>query len=106
MPLFPEKVRLAKEKLLKEMSAQKHYGNLIGFWFKARKMGLNRDWRPEFFRQLETLTAEQVADFAAKEIAPLDFEILVVGPADKLDRARLEKYGPVRTVTPQEIFGY
>lgn len=106
MPLYPEKVRLAKEKLLKEMSAQKHYGNLIGFWFNARKMGLDRDWRPEFFRRLESLTAQQVADFAAKEIAPLNYEILVVGPTAQLDRARLEKYGPVKEMTPQEIFGY
>ena len=106
MPLYPGKIEQARTKLLKNLSASKTYGNLVGIWFESEKTGIKRDLKPEIFAALSKLTPQQIADFAAKELAQRKYEIFVVGPVDKLDRKKLEKYGEIQTVTREQIFGY
>ena len=106
MPLYPGKIEQARTKLLKDLSASRTYGNLIGIWFQSEKTGIKRDLKPEIFRALQKITPQEIADFAAKELASRPYDIFVVGPIDKLDLAKLKKYGEIRTVTPKQIFGY
>ncbi len=106
MPMYPDKIGQARTKLLKDLSASKTYGNLAGLWFQSEKTRIKRDLKPEIFRALQEITAQDIADFAAKELSGRPYDIFVVGPVDKLDRKKLEKYGTVRRVTPKQIFGY
>ena len=93
-------------KLLKDLSASKTYGNLVGIWFQSEKTGIKRDLKPEIFRALQKITPQEIADFAARELASRPYDIFVAGPVEKLDRAKLKKYGEIRMVTPKQIFGY
>ena len=106
MPLYPDKIGLAKKKLLKNLCSERTFGNLVGLLFLKEDTGIDHDLSPEIFRALSSLTPEQVADFAAKELAPRKYDIFAVGPADKLDRKKLAAYGEVIEVTPEQIFGY
>ncbi|MBO4630575.1 MAG: insulinase family protein [Lentisphaeria bacterium] len=106
MPLYPGKIEQARLKLLKDLSASRTYGNLIGIWFLSEKTGIKRDLKPEIFRALEKLTPKQIADFAAGELGSRQYDIFVVGPVEKLDRKKLEKYGTIQTLAPEQIFGY
>ena len=106
MPLYPGKIEQARTKLLKDLSASKTYGNLVGIWFQSEKTGIKRDLKPELFRALQKITPQEIADFAASELAPRPYDLFVAGPVEKLDRAKLKKYGEVLTVTPEQIFGY
>ena len=106
MPLYPGKIEQARTKLLKNLSASKTYGNLVGVWFQSEKTGIKRDLKPEIFQALQKITPQEIADFAAKELAARPYEIFVVGPVDKLDREKLKKYGKILSVTPKQIFGY
>ncbi len=106
MPLYPGKIEQARTKLLKDLSASKTYGNLVGIWFQSEKTGIKRDLKPEIFRALQKITPQEIADFAARELAPRPYDIFVVGPVEKLDRAKLKKFGEIQTVTPKQIFGY
>ena len=45
-------------------------------------------------------------NISEKELASRQYDISVVGPIDKLDRKKLEKYGKAVQVTPEQIFGY
>ena len=106
MPLYPDRIELARAKLLKNLSASKSYGNLVGVWFQSEKTGIKHDRKPEIFRALQKLTPEQIAAFAAEELASRRYELFIVGPVDKLDRRKLEKYGRIIQVTREQIFGY
>ena len=106
MPLYPGKIEQARTKLLKDLSASKTYGNLVGIWFQSEKTGIKRDLKPEIFRALQKITPQEIADFAARELASRPYDIFVAGPVEKLDRAKLKKYGEIRMVTPKQIFGY
>ncbi|MBQ9336236.1 MAG: insulinase family protein [Lentisphaeria bacterium] len=106
MPLYPEKIELAKKKLLKNLSADRTFGNLVGLYFDRQDTGVDHDLKPEIFHAMEQLTPERIADFAAGKIAGRKFDIMVVGPVDKLDGKKLAAYGEVIRVTPEQIFGY
>ena len=106
MPLYPGKIEQARLKLLKDLSASRTYGNLVGIWFQAEKTGIRRDLKPEIFQALTKLTPKQIADFAARELGSRQYDLFVVGPVEKLDRKRLEKYGKIQTLAPEQIFGY
>ena len=106
MPLYPGKIEQARTKLLKDLSASKTYGNLIGIWLQSEKTGIKRDLKPEIFRALQKITPQEIADFAAKELASRPYDIFVVGPVEKLDRAKLKKFGEIQVLTPKQIFGY
>lgn len=92
--------------LLKKLTASRFYGDLSRIWFAAEKKKVNRYLIPEIFTALQNLTPQDIADFAEKELASRQYDLFVVGPVDKLDRKKLEKYGEVVQVTPEQIFGY
>ena len=106
MPLYPGKIEQARAKLLKNLSASKTYGNLVGIWFRSEKTGIKRDLKPEIFAALQKLTPQQIADFASSELAKRPYDLFVVGPINRLDRKKLEKYGQIQIVTREQVFGY
>ena len=105
-PVYPAKIELARQQLLKKMTAAKNFGNLVGIWFKAQEIGVDHDWRQDIFEALQKRNVQQLRTFAEKEIAKRIYEIYIVGPVEKLDRQKLTKYGEVIDVTRKEIFGF
>ena len=99
-------IGLAKKTLLKKLSAGRTFGNLVGLLFLQEDTGIDHDLKPEIFRAMSDLTPERIADFAAKKLAAQKYDIFAVGPTDKLDRKKLEAYGEVIQVKPEQIFGY
>jgi len=106
VPIYPEKIELAKQQVMKGMCAEKRYGNLVGIWLNAQKIGIDYDWRANAFRELSTFGTKDVEAFAKKEISSRKYELFIVGPIEKIDREKLKKYGPVTELKPEQAFGY
>lgn len=106
VPIYPQKIELAKQQVMKGMCAEKRYGNLVGAWLNAQKIGIDYDWRADAFRELSTLTAKDVEEFAKKEISSRKYDLFILGPIEKIDRGKLEKYGPVTELKTEQVFGY
>ena len=106
MPMDFGNMEKSRSYLLKKLTASRFYGDLSRIWISAEKKKVNRYLIPEIFAALQKLTAQDIADFAEKELASRQYDIFVVGPVGKLDRKKLEKYGEVVQVTPEQIFGY
>ena len=106
MPLDSGNMEKSRSQLLRKLTSSRSYGDLSWIWFSAEKKKVNRHLIPEIFAALQKLTPQDIADFAKKELASRQYDIFVAGPIDKLDRKKLEKYGEVIQVTPEQIFGY
>ena len=91
---------------MKGMCAEKRYGNLVGIWLNAKKIGIDYDWRANAFQTLSALQPKDVEEFAKKEVSSRKYELFIVGPTEKIDREKLKKYETVTELRIEQVFGY
>ena len=72
----------------------------------ARRLGLDYDIRRAIFGEVQKMNFEDVKKFQQAYVKDLPVTLLVVGKKALLDQKALEKYGQVKYLTLQEIFGY
>jgi predicted Zn-dependent peptidase len=79
---------------------------LIGNYLEARKMGYNNDIRKAVFEQAPKTTFAELKQFAETYLKNKNFNILVLGDVEKLDKKVLESYGPISELKLEDVFGY
>lgn len=72
---------------------------------QALKLGMEEDSRIMMRENLEDLTIEDVAKFHTTRIKG-DFTYIVLGNRDQVDLEYLSKYGNVKELTLEQLFGY
>lgn len=72
----------------------------------AKKMGLTSDIRKEVYNKVQTAQFDLVKNFHNTYVKSKPYKLLVIGSKDKLDFKSLEKYGKLRELKREEIFGY
>jgi zinc protease len=73
---------------------------------KAKKLGLDYDIRKDIYKNIKTMTFDDIKKFQTQYLKDKKKIILVIGSKDKIDFRSLEKYGKVKELTLEEIFGY
>jgi hypothetical protein len=72
---------------------------------QALKLGMEEDSRIMMRENLKDLTIEDVAKFHTTRIKG-DFTYIVLGNRDQVDLEYLSKYGNVKELTLEQLFGY
>jgi predicted Zn-dependent peptidase len=72
----------------------------------ARKLGINYDSRKNIFDKVLPMTFEDVKKFQQTYVKNLPLSLMVLGKKDLLDMKVMEKYGEVKYLTLQDVFGY
>ncbi len=79
---------------------------ILNNFLASEKMGLDYDIREDIFNKASGMKIEDVRKFQEKNVKDSKYNILVLGDKNKLDVKALEKYGKVKYLTLEEIFGY
>lgn len=99
--------KLARQSLIKSLStARTNYENVFWKWLEAKKKGIDYDIRQKIYETLPKLTLNDVINFARENIANKPYRYLILGNEKDIDMDALQKLGPVRRLTTEEIFGY
>ena len=99
--------KLARQSLIKSLStARTNYENVFWRWLEAKKKGIDYDIRQKIYETLPKLTLNDVINFARENIANKSYRYLILGNEKDIDMDALQKLGPVRRLTTEEIFGY
>ena len=69
-------------------------------------MGNDYDVRKDIFEKVPNMTFANVKAFAEKYIKDKSHTYVVLGDKKEIDFKVLEKYGKVKTLTLEEVFGY
>ncbi len=80
--------------------------NIIWNFLNAEKLGLKTDIREDVFRKVSGMTQQDLVLFNAQFIKNRTKTYLVLGRENEVDLKGLEKFGPVTTLTLEDIFGY
>ncbi len=98
---------IAKEGLTKQLASMRNtkFG-LINAWLVAQDRGIDYDINQRIYEALPSITLKDIVDFEQKNMAHKTYRYVILGNEKELDLAELLKYGNIKRVSTEEIFGY
>lgn len=97
----------AKNSLLNQIKTSRTTKASILFDFlAAKKRGLDYDIRKDIYGQVPSLTLNDVINFQEENVKNRNYAILILGDKNKVDMKALEKFGKVKELSLEEVFGY
>ena len=107
MPQSEAAFQIAKDAVQKKLASQRttKFG-VINAYLMAQRLGLDYDLNQKIYEQLPSLKLKDIADFEQQQMARKPFRFLLLGDEKELDVPSLEKIGPIRRLTLEEVFGY
>jgi len=79
---------------------------IIFSYLSARKKGLTEDLRKSVYSQLDKLTLDDIAAYHQQQFQNQPFTYTVIASEKKINVDDLKKYGDVKKVSVDELFGY
>ena len=101
--LFDNSIASLKETIASERITKM---NVIAAYEKNKSLGITYDVRKDLYDKLDTYTYKDLLNFHAQHIKGKTNSIVIVGSKDKIDFVKLQKYGTVKELTLEEVFGY
>lgn len=93
--------------LRKKLATQRITGQSVIYnYLDAQKMGRDFDIRKNIFNDSEKMTYADLNNFFLEEIKGKPYTYCIVAGEGKLDQAKLNELGKVKTLSLEEIFGY
>jgi len=97
----------SKNSLMKQIESERVSKSGILFQYeRLKKLGLDYDIRKDIYDKIPGYTLNDIKDFQVQNIKNKKHIVLVLGDVKKLDMNTLEKYGKVKELTLEEVFGY
>ena len=98
---------VARDAVMKRIASQRttKFG-LISSWLRAKNQGIDYDQNERIYQALPNLKLEDIVNFEKTMMANKTYRYIILGNEKELDMASLQKLGPIRRLSTQEIFGY
>ncbi len=98
---------VARNSLMNKLESERITKTGILFSYEAaRRRGLDHDVRKDVYEEIQSMTIEDVAKFQMQYVKGRKFNVVLVGDKGKLNFKDLQKYGGIRELTLDELFGY
>lgn len=107
MPQREAGFKLAKQTLMKSLATTRTTrDDVLWSYLQAKRLGIDYDLNSRIYREIPSLTMQDLIDFARTHIANKPYRYLILGDEKNLDMEALGKIGPIKRLSTEEIFGY
>ncbi len=107
MPESQNAFDISKEAILNKIESERiTKSNVIWNYIGAMEKGLDYDVRKDIYEQVQTMEFSDLMAFHQKYIKNKKYVTVLVGSRDKINFAELAKYGEVRELSLEKLFGY
>lgn len=108
MPLSEAAFVLAKDGAKSAIAANRITKmDLLNTYLRNRKMGIDHDYRKDFYDSIDAMTLQDIRYFNEKFIKNKSKTYMILATDGEVDFDTIEeKFGPVKRLTLEEIFGY
>ncbi|HMA76414.1 MAG TPA: hypothetical protein VKO43_03800, partial [Candidatus Krumholzibacteriaceae bacterium] len=108
---FPESgkcLRSSKEAIISKIRTERiTKSNILSEYEERERLGIeDYNIRGNIYRKMPSLQMNDLKAFFNRYIKGRKYTVLVLGDMDKLDYNTLAKYGRVKQLTLEEVFGY
>jgi len=98
---------IAKENIISNLrTARTVKASVLTSYLNAQKLGLDYDIRKDIYEKVQNYTLADILDFQKNNVKDRKYFICILGRESDIDMASIEKFGKVKRVTTEEIFGY
>jgi predicted Zn-dependent peptidase len=107
MPEVTENIKNARESIKKDIETQRIVQDGIIFnYLDAQRKGLTEDIRKKKYAAVDKIGFTELRDFHASNIKGKPYTYVVLASEGKLNMGDVKKYGDVKKLDLEEIFGY
>ena len=75
-------------------------------YLTMKRLGLDYDLNKKIYEQLPSVTLQDVVRFEQQQMTHKPYRYVILGDEKELDMKSLEKIGPIRRLSTEEVFGY
>lgn len=98
---------LARKNLMKSIATSRTTKtSVLWAYLNAQRLGINYDLNKTIYDALPGLTLQDILNFGKSHISKKPYRYIILGNEKDLDMKFLEKIGPVKRLTTEDIFGY
>lgn len=103
----PESFETARQAIISQINTERIIKSGIFWNYLANKeLGIDNDYRKDIYEQTQNFTLEDATKFFNEHIQGKKYDILIVGPKEKVDFNLLKTYGDVHELTLEDVFNY
>ena len=107
MPASEAAFNIAKEATTKQLASLRTTKySIINAYIRAMRKGIDYDLNEKVYNALPDMKLQDIVDFEKAQMASKTCRYIILGDEKELDMQFLEKLGPVKRLTTEEIFGY
>ena len=107
MPVSENAFNIAKESLISNIRTQRTVrSRVLTSYLNAQRRGLDYDLNKVIYEKVPDLTLDDVVKFQQEYVKAKPHSYGIVGRTGDMDLKGLLRYGTIRPVTTEEIFGY
>lgn len=107
MPQNEAAFNLAKQSLIKTLQSNRTTKfNIISRYLFLQQLGLENDYMQHVYNKVQSLTLKDMVNFEQSHIARKPYRYIILGDETNLDMKALEKIGPIKRLTTEDIFGF
>ena len=107
MPESQAAFNVAKDAVTKRLASQRITKfSILYAYLNAKLKGIDFDINEKIYQQLPGVTLQSIVDFEHQMMADKPYRYLILGNESELDMQSLEKIGPVKKLSTEDIFGY
>ena len=107
MPASETAFNIAKDAATKQLASLRttKFG-VISAYLVAQRKGIDYDLNEKVYNALPALKLQDIVGFEKQLMANKAYRYIILGDEKELDMKALEKFGPIKRLTTEEIFGY
>ncbi len=107
IPQSEKAFELAKQSLMKYIATRRITKvGILNAYLQAKRLGIDYDMSKKVYEAVPSLTMDDVVKFEQETMAKKPYRYIILGDEKQLDMEALEKIGPVKRLTTEDIFGY
>ena len=107
LPNVEENIKFARAGIKKDIETERITQDGIIFnYLTAQQKGLNEDIRKKIYAAVDKIGYNELKQFHSESIANKPYTYCIVASDKKLSEEAMKKYGEVKRLTLEEIFGY
>jgi predicted Zn-dependent peptidase len=100
-------LEVARKSIMNQIESQRINKSSILFnYLHAKKLGVDYDLRKDTYDKVQQFTMDDITKFQQSYVKGKNFNVVLIGSKDKINFKSLQRYGGVRELTLDEIFGY